>query len=207
MSEWVIWSILNSLNRAVTERTSPRETFSHEDFLLKAKNTHWHNWKHPNHCSGQASQPWIATRLKTGQSCSETDRNCSNAKINKPYPKIFRTKTFVFSVSEYEDVPHRICLFSPGVCDVDLKNKTGYTAVMLACLQPLDTDMDIKVVQQLMELGDVNTRAGQVSNREVLAHWCTEDTNLLLYKVRSQCSVQNRVRVSPGPTPAIKPTM
>lgn len=47
---------------------------------------------------------------------------------------------------------------------MDLKNKTGYTAVTLASLQPLDTDMDIKVVQQLMELGDVNTRAGQVSN-------------------------------------------
>ncbi|KAK2860819.1 hypothetical protein Q7C36_004985 [Tachysurus vachellii] len=53
-------------------------------------------------------------------------------------------------------------LLDTGVCDVDLKNKTGYTAVMLACLQQLDTDMDIKVVQQLMELGDVNTRAGQV---------------------------------------------
>ncbi|XP_027009360.2 KN motif and ankyrin repeat domain-containing protein 3-like isoform X1 [Tachysurus fulvidraco] len=53
-------------------------------------------------------------------------------------------------------------LLDTGVCDVDLKNKTGYTAVMLACLQPLDTDTDIKVVQQLMELGDVNTRAGQV---------------------------------------------
>ncbi|KAK3546543.1 hypothetical protein QTP70_026530 [Hemibagrus guttatus] len=53
-------------------------------------------------------------------------------------------------------------LLDTGVCDVDLKNKTGYTAVMLASLQPLDTDMDIKVVQQLMELGDVNARAGQV---------------------------------------------
>ncbi|XP_058250537.1 KN motif and ankyrin repeat domain-containing protein 4-like isoform X2 [Hemibagrus wyckioides] len=53
-------------------------------------------------------------------------------------------------------------LLDTGVCDVDLKNKTGYTAVTLASLQPLDTDMDIKVVQQLMELGDVNTRAGQV---------------------------------------------
>lgn len=60
------------------------------------------------------------------------------------------------------------CLFSPGVCDVDLKNKTGYTAVMLVSLQSVDADTDIKVVQQLMELGDVNARAGQVSNDAVL---------------------------------------
>ncbi|XP_026792377.3 KN motif and ankyrin repeat domain-containing protein 4 [Pangasianodon hypophthalmus] len=53
-------------------------------------------------------------------------------------------------------------LLDTGVCDVDLKNKTGYTAVMLASLQPVDTDTDIKVVQQLMEFGDVNARAGQV---------------------------------------------
>lgn len=60
-------------------------------------------------------------------------------------------------------------LFSPGVCDVDLKNKTGYTAVMLVSLQQVETDTDIKVVQQLMELGDVNARAGQVSSDGVLA--------------------------------------
>ncbi|XP_053358655.1 KN motif and ankyrin repeat domain-containing protein 2-like [Clarias gariepinus] len=53
-------------------------------------------------------------------------------------------------------------LLDTGVCDVDLKNKTGYTAIMLASLQSVDTDTDIKVVQQLMELGDVNARAGQV---------------------------------------------
>ncbi|KAF5887183.1 KN motif and ankyrin repeat domain-containing protein 4-like isoform X1, partial [Clarias magur] len=53
-------------------------------------------------------------------------------------------------------------LLDTGVCDVDLKNKTGYTAIMLASLQSVDTDTAIKVVRQLMELGDVNARAGQV---------------------------------------------
>ncbi|KAF7706002.1 KN motif and ankyrin repeat domain-containing protein 4-like isoform X1 [Silurus meridionalis] len=53
-------------------------------------------------------------------------------------------------------------LLDTGVCDVDLKNKSGYTAVMLASLQPLDTEADMKVVEQLMEFGDVNARAGQV---------------------------------------------
>lgn len=47
---------------------------------------------------------------------------------------------------------------------MDLKNKTGYTAVMLASLQQVDAEADIKVVQHLMELCDVNAQAGQVSN-------------------------------------------
>lgn len=66
------------------------------------------------------------------------------------------------------EIPHQLCfLCSPGVCDVDLKNKSGYTAVMLASLQQVDTDTDVEAVQQLMELGDVNARAGQVSNHAV----------------------------------------
>lgn len=65
---------------------------------------------------------------------------------------------------------------------------------MVASLQPLDTDTDIKVVQQLMELGDVNARAGQVSYDAVLLErWFhadvkqhaqrTSENKLLLHKV------------------------
>lgn len=53
-------------------------------------------------------------------------------------------------------------LLDTGVCDVDLKNKVGYTAIMLASLSPVEGIMDINVAQRLMELGDVNARAGQV---------------------------------------------
>ncbi|TSL47701.1 KN motif and ankyrin repeat domain-containing protein 4 [Bagarius yarrelli] len=53
-------------------------------------------------------------------------------------------------------------LLHTGVCDVDLKNNSGYTAIMLASLQPLDTDTDTDVVQRLMELGDVNACVGHV---------------------------------------------
>ncbi|XP_072544512.1 KN motif and ankyrin repeat domain-containing protein 4-like [Salminus brasiliensis] len=53
-------------------------------------------------------------------------------------------------------------LLDTGVCEVDKRNKTGYTAIMLACLVPVDSPEDMKVVQQLMELSDVNARAGQV---------------------------------------------
>ncbi|XP_059358385.1 KN motif and ankyrin repeat domain-containing protein 4-like [Carassius carassius] len=53
-------------------------------------------------------------------------------------------------------------LLDTGVCDVDLRNKSGYTAVMLASLTAVESPGDMKVVQQLMELGDVNASVGQV---------------------------------------------
>ncbi|XP_042573570.1 KN motif and ankyrin repeat domain-containing protein 2-like [Cyprinus carpio] len=53
-------------------------------------------------------------------------------------------------------------LLDTGVCDVDLRNKSGYTAIMLASLTAVESPGDMKVVQQLMELGDVNTCVGQV---------------------------------------------
>ncbi|XP_048018590.1 KN motif and ankyrin repeat domain-containing protein 4-like isoform X1 [Megalobrama amblycephala] len=53
-------------------------------------------------------------------------------------------------------------LLDTGVCEVDLRNKSGYTAIMLASLTAVESPGDMKVVQQLMELGDVNARVGQV---------------------------------------------
>ncbi|KAF4116853.1 hypothetical protein G5714_001406 [Onychostoma macrolepis] len=53
-------------------------------------------------------------------------------------------------------------LLDTGVCDVDLRNKSGYTAIMLAPLTGVESPGDMKVVQQLMELGDVNACVGQV---------------------------------------------
>ncbi|KAL1279851.1 hypothetical protein QQF64_014451 [Cirrhinus molitorella] len=53
-------------------------------------------------------------------------------------------------------------LLDTGVCEVDLRNKSGYTAVMLASLTAVESPGDMKVVQQLMELGDVNACVGQV---------------------------------------------
>lgn len=53
-------------------------------------------------------------------------------------------------------------LLDTGVCEVDLRNKSGYTAIMLASLTTVESPGDMKVVQQLMELGDVNACVGQV---------------------------------------------
>ena len=46
--------------------------------------------------------------------------------------------------------------------DVDLQNKAGYTAVMLASLTAPDGPGGMEVVRRLMELGDVNISSTQV---------------------------------------------
>lgn len=59
-----------------------------------------------------------------------------------------------------------VCVFAlphTGVCEVDLQNKAGYTTVMLASLTAPDGSGDMEVVRRLMELGDVNARASQVT--------------------------------------------
>ncbi|KAI7809274.1 KN motif and ankyrin repeat domain-containing protein 4-like isoform X2 [Triplophysa rosa] len=53
-------------------------------------------------------------------------------------------------------------LLDTGMCKIDLRNKSGYTAIMLASMTSAESPGDLKVIQQLMELGDVNSRVGQV---------------------------------------------
>ncbi|XP_076151422.1 KN motif and ankyrin repeat domain-containing protein 3-like isoform X1 [Alosa pseudoharengus] len=52
-------------------------------------------------------------------------------------------------------------LLSTGVCDVDVRNKAGYTSIMLASLTAADSALDLEVVRQLLRSGDASVRAGQ----------------------------------------------
>ncbi|XP_038819296.1 KN motif and ankyrin repeat domain-containing protein 4-like [Salvelinus namaycush] len=67
-----------------------------------------------------------------------------------------------YSVS-HTNYPIVSLLLDTGVCEVDLQNKAGYTAVMLASLTAPDSSGDMEVVGRLMELGDVNAQASQVT--------------------------------------------
>lgn len=51
----------------------------------------------------------------------------------------------------------------PGVCDVNLQNNAGYTAVMLASLTAPDGPGGMEVVRKLMELGNIHIRSKQVT--------------------------------------------
>ncbi|KAA0718883.1 KN motif and ankyrin repeat domain-containing protein 4 [Triplophysa tibetana] len=53
-------------------------------------------------------------------------------------------------------------LLDTGMCKIDLRNKSRYTAIMLASMTSAESPGDLKVIQQLIELGDVNNRVGQV---------------------------------------------
>ncbi|XP_062382780.1 KN motif and ankyrin repeat domain-containing protein 4-like isoform X2 [Sardina pilchardus] len=55
-------------------------------------------------------------------------------------------------------------LLSTGVCDVDVRNKAGYTSIMLASLTAADSALDLEVVRQLLRSGDVSVRAGQAGH-------------------------------------------
>ena len=55
-----------------------------------------------------------------------------------------------------------VCVCPAGLCEVNIQNKAGFTAVMLACLTAADASEDMEVALQLLREGDINTRAGQV---------------------------------------------
>lgn len=50
------------------------------------------------------------------------------------------------------------------MCDVNIENNTGYTAVMLASLTAPDGPDGMEVVRKLMELGNVHVRSKQVNS-------------------------------------------
>ncbi|XP_054996431.1 KN motif and ankyrin repeat domain-containing protein 4 [Sorex araneus] len=52
-------------------------------------------------------------------------------------------------------------LLETGVCDVDLQNRAGYTAVMITPLASAETDEDMAVVWKLLREGNVNIQATQ----------------------------------------------
>lgn len=62
------------------------------------------------------------------------------------------------------------CLCFPGVCDVNLQNNAGYTAVMLASLTAPDGPGGMEVVRKLMELGNIHIRSKQVT--QALPTYC-----------------------------------
>lgn len=74
-------------------------------------------------------------------------------------------------------------LLDTGVSDVDLQNKAGYTAVMLASLTAPDGPGGMEVVRRLMELGDVNissTQTGQTALHLAVRHGRVVMVRLLL---------------------------
>ncbi|KAK6043574.1 ankyrin repeat protein, partial [Cooperia oncophora] len=74
-------------------------------------------------------------------------------------------------------------LLDSGECQLNLANRAGYSAVMLAALSSLENEVEKAVVQRLFELGDVNARAqqhGQTALMLSVSHGKKATTELLL---------------------------
>ncbi|XP_038855636.1 KN motif and ankyrin repeat domain-containing protein 4-like [Salvelinus namaycush] len=87
-----------------------------------------------------------------------------------------------YSVS-HSNFPVVKLLLDTGLCEVDIVNKAGYTAVMLASLTAADGSEDMEVALQLLRQGDVNARASQAGQTALMlsvSHGRTAMVRLLL---------------------------
>ncbi|XP_052337114.1 KN motif and ankyrin repeat domain-containing protein 4-like [Oncorhynchus keta] len=87
-----------------------------------------------------------------------------------------------YSVS-HSNFPVVKLLLDTGLCEVDILNKAGYTAVMLASLTAADGSEDMEVALQLLRQGDVNARASQAGQTALMlsvSHGRTAMVRLLL---------------------------
>ncbi|XP_008286387.1 KN motif and ankyrin repeat domain-containing protein 4 [Stegastes partitus] len=87
-----------------------------------------------------------------------------------------------YSVS-HSNFPVVKLLLDTGLCETDNVNKAGYTPVMLAALTAAESPDDLEVAQQLLKLGDVNSRsrqAGQTALMLAVSHGRVAMVKLLL---------------------------
>nr|XP_046209338.1 KN motif and ankyrin repeat domain-containing protein 4-like [Oncorhynchus gorbuscha]XP_046209339.1 KN motif and ankyrin repeat domain-containing protein 4-like [Oncorhynchus gorbuscha]XP_046209340.1 KN motif and ankyrin repeat domain-containing protein 4-like [Oncorhynchus gorbuscha]XP_046209341.1 KN motif and ankyrin repeat domain-containing protein 4-like [Oncorhynchus gorbuscha] len=98
-----------------------------------------------------------------------------------------------YSVS-HSNFPVVKLLLDTGLCEVDILNKAGYTAVMLASLTAADGSEDMEVALQLLRQGDVNARASQAGQTALMlsvSHGRTAMVRLLL-SCQADLNIQDR---------------
>ncbi|XP_007890818.2 KN motif and ankyrin repeat domain-containing protein 1 isoform X2 [Callorhinchus milii] len=59
-------------------------------------------------------------------------------------------------------------LLDANVCNVNQQNKAGYTPIMLAALAAVETEKDMKIVDELFSQGDVNAKASQAGQTALM---------------------------------------
>ncbi|KAM9735893.1 KN motif and ankyrin repeat domain-containing protein 1-like isoform 1-T1 [Menidia menidia] len=59
-------------------------------------------------------------------------------------------------------------LLDAEVCNVNQQNMAGYTPIMLAALSAVENQEDMKVVEQLFALGDINAKASQAGQTALM---------------------------------------
>lgn len=89
-------------------------------------------------------------------------------------------------------------LLDTGVCDVNLTNRAGYTAIMLASLASLKPGEDREVARRLFSAGNVDTQAqqaGQTALMLAVSHGRADTVEMLL-----ACAASVNIRDDDGST-------
>ncbi|XP_042352899.1 KN motif and ankyrin repeat domain-containing protein 4-like [Plectropomus leopardus] len=89
-------------------------------------------------------------------------------------------------------------LLDTGVSDVNLQNKAGFTAVMLASLTAPDGPGGMEVVRKLMELGNINVRSGQTG--QTALHLAVRHGRVVMVRLLLSYGADTNIQDSQGTT-------
>ncbi|XP_035491040.2 KN motif and ankyrin repeat domain-containing protein 4-like [Scophthalmus maximus] len=89
-------------------------------------------------------------------------------------------------------------LLDTGVSDLNLQNKAGYTAVMLASLTAPDGPGGMEVVRKIMELGNINNRSSQTG--QTALHLAVRHGRVVMVRLLLSCGAETNIQDSQGTT-------
>ncbi|XP_024128965.1 KN motif and ankyrin repeat domain-containing protein 4 [Oryzias melastigma] len=89
-------------------------------------------------------------------------------------------------------------LLDTGVADVNVQNKAGYTAVMLASLTAPDGPDGMETIRKLMESGNVNIRSSQTG--QTALHLAVRHGRDIMVRLLLSCGADTNIQDSQGTT-------
>uniref|UniRef100_A0A3P9KMJ7 Uncharacterized protein n=1 Tax=Oryzias latipes TaxID=8090 RepID=A0A3P9KMJ7_ORYLA len=89
-------------------------------------------------------------------------------------------------------------LLDTGVADVNVQNKAGYTAVMLASLTAPDGPDGMETVRKLMELGNLNIRSSQTG--QTALHLAVRHGRDIMVRLLLSCGADTNIQDNQGTT-------
>ncbi|KAM6948699.1 KN motif and ankyrin repeat domain-containing protein 4-like [Aplochiton taeniatus] len=91
-------------------------------------------------------------------------------------------------------------LLDTGVCEVDVQNKAGYSAVMLASLTAPAGPEDMEVVRRLMEAGRVNSRSIQLQSGQTALQLAVRHGRVVMVRLLLSCGADANLQDGQGTT-------
>ncbi|MBN3288807.1 KANK1 protein, partial [Polyodon spathula] len=89
-------------------------------------------------------------------------------------------------------------LLDADVCNVNQQNKAGYTPIMLAALAAVETEKDMRIVEELFSKGDVNAKASQAGQTALML--AVSHGRMDMVKALLACSADVNIQDDEGST-------